>query len=139
MPSRRIQSHCPESSTLGRVPRGNHAACGSTCTDFVVWLMQTTMASIFVRFLSSSWSPSWSYSSLSMAVQRAFDISIQLYSTTAGNSDRSTRCRRFPRESPGRAPACRSRPLQEARERLVRTLLTMILRAFISSRIYDYY
>jgi len=35
-PSRHVQSRWPDSSTEGRVPRGNHAARGSTCTDFLV-------------------------------------------------------------------------------------------------------
>jgi hypothetical protein len=31
-----LQSRCPERSTAGRVPRGNHAARGSNCTEFLV-------------------------------------------------------------------------------------------------------
>ncbi len=33
---RHVQSRCPDNSTDGRVQRGNHAARGSTWTDFLV-------------------------------------------------------------------------------------------------------
>ena len=54
-PNKHDQSRWPRSSTLGRVPRGNHATSGSTWTNFLVRSMQSAVATISRRFLISSW------------------------------------------------------------------------------------
>ena len=54
---------------------------------------------------------------------------LPLLSATADNLGLNTRRRTFLRDTLGRAPARRSRPLQVIRERFVRILLAVILRA----------
>jgi len=105
-PSRHVQSRCPDSSTEGRVPRGNHAARGSNCTNSLVWSIQTTVASISRRFFFAHRETPLSRPHQLRQLNGVVSDSLTLFLlATAGYSGVSPQRRTFRRETAERAPA----------------------------------